>query len=230
MFTGIVEGACPVLAVEDQPGQRVLTIELPPRLRRGLEPGASVAVAGVCLTVTSVAGARAGFEAIRETLDRTTLGSVAAGDAVNVERSLTAGAEIGGHEVSGHVDGTVEILDRERSPGNCVLTLRAPRRLMGYVFPKGFIALDGCSLTVVDVDREEAAFTVHLIPETLRRTTFDGKAAGDRVNVEIERRTQVIVDTVRELFREYMRSGALSRDSATGAAAEAASSTIGDRP
>ena len=216
-----------MVRADDRPGLRTLSIDLPESLRQGLGIGASVAISGVCLTVTGTAPGGAGapredraaagvsFDVIQETLDRTTLGRLRTGDRVNVERSARAGEEVGGHELSGHVDGTAEIVAVDRAPGNHVLTFRAPRRLLRYVFPKGFIALDGCSLTVVDVDREgdPGSFTVHLIPETLRVTTFGEKRPGDRVNLEIERRTQVIVDTVREVagdvVRELLRSGEL---------------------
>jgi riboflavin synthase len=210
MYTGIVQGSFPVTAIEDHPGLRTLSVELPDSLRAGLEVGASVALDGVCLTVTRVGEDGVTFDAILETQQRTTLGGLSEGSPVNVERSARAGDEIGGHEISGHVDGTVEIAAIERPEGNCVLTLRMPGKYLRYVFPKGFIALNGCSLTVVDVDREAGTFTVHLIPETLRVTTFDRKVVGDRINFEIERRTQVIVDTVREMFREYLRSGELA--------------------
>ena len=201
MFTGIVQGASPVVRVVDRPGLRTLVLDLPETLRRGLEAGASVAISGVCLTVTAITAEGVAFDAIRETLERSTLGTVRQGDRVNVERSARAGDEVGGHELSGHVDGTAEIAAVDRAPGNHVLKFHAPRDLLRYLFPKGFIALDGCSLTVVDVDREAASFTVHLIPETLRVTTFGERRPGDRVNLEIERRTQAIVDTVRELVQ-----------------------------
>ena len=205
MFTGIVQGACPVTRIIDRPGLRTITLDLPAALREGLEIGASVAVSGVCLTVTTLDGGAVSFDAIDETQRRTNLGRLHKGDRVNVERSARAGVEIGGHELSGHVDGTAEIVAVDRPPGNHVVTFRAPHELMRYVFTKGFIALDGCSLTVVDVDRDAATFTVHLIPETLRVTTFGAKRMGDRVNLEVERRTQVIVDTIRDLARDIVR-------------------------
>ena len=205
MFTGIVQGACPVTKITDRPGLRTITLDLPGALREGLEIGASVAVSGVCLTVTTLDAGAVSFDAIDETLRLTNLGRLRDGDRVNVERSARAGVEIGGHELSGHVDGTAEIVAVDRPPGNHIVTFRAPPELMRYLFTKGFIALDGCSLTVVDVDRDAATFTVHLIPETLRVTTFGAKSAGDRVNLEVERRTQVIVDTVRELARDIVR-------------------------
>lgn len=205
MFTGIVQGAVSVSSIVDRPGLRSLALDFTHGLREGLEIGASVAIAGVCLTVTAIDGDAVSFDAIEETLRRTTLGRLREGNRVNVERSARAGVEIGGHELSGHVDGTAEILAVDRPPGNHVITFRAPRELTRYIFTKGFIALDGCSLTVVDVDRDAATFTVHLIPETLRVTTFAALGAGDRVNLEIERRTQVIVDTVRDLAKDIVR-------------------------
>lgn len=215
MYTGIVQASCAVASVTDRPGQRTLGIELPEDLLRGLTVGASVGLDGVCMTVTSILAEVVSFDAIQETLDRTTLGGIEVGDLLNVERSALAGAEIGGHEISGHIDGTVDVVGVEEPEGNCILTMRAPQEFLRYLFPKGFAALNGCSLTVVDVDREAATFTVHLIPETLRVTTFDTKQVGDRVNFEIERRTQVIVDTVRGLFREYLNSGELAKFAAT---------------
>jgi riboflavin synthase len=208
-----------VVDVVDRPGLRTLTVALPASLREGLVVGASVAVAGVCLTVSTIGDTGVAFDAIRETQERTTLGRLRRGERVNVERSARAGAEIGGHEVSGHVDGTAEIAAVDRSPGNQVITFRAPRELLRYVFPKGFIALDGCSLTVVDVDRDAGTFSVHLIPETLRVTTFGATRAGDRVNLEVERRTQVIVDTVSETVRELMRTGEVALEPAPARAA-----------
>jgi riboflavin synthase len=214
VYTGIVQGAYPIERIDESPGLRTFTVAIPAALREGLEIGASVALDGVCLTVTEMHDAGVCFDAIRETQELTTLGEVAAGDQVNVERSALFGAEIGGHEISGHVDGTVQVVSIERPEGNCILTFRAPEAFVRYIFRKGFIALNGCSLTVVDVDRDAHTFTVHLIPETLRATTFDQKAVGDRVNFEIERRTQVIVDTVRGLMAEYLRSGELGEAAA----------------
>jgi riboflavin synthase len=228
VFTGIVQAASPVNRVVDQPGLRSFTVALPTELRQGLSVGASVAVAGVCLTVTAVEpDGGVVFDAIRETQERTTLGSLRQGDRVNVERSARAGDEIGGHEVSGHVDATAEIVSVERTPGNHVVTFRAPLELVRYIFPKGFVALDGCSLTVVAVDREAGTFTVHLIPETLRVTTFGNKGAGDRVNLEIERRTQIIVETVRDVVRELVASGGLALAPRAAPRAEPAAPALG---
>lgn len=209
MYGGIVQGRAPVKQVEDRPGLRTIRVELPEELRLGLTVGASVSLDGVCLTVSGLESDMVSFDAMAETQSRTTLGALHEGDRVNVERSMKMGDELGGHEISGHIDGTVEVVSVKKPENNQVLTLRAPREAVSYLFPKGFIALNGASLTVVDVDREACTFTVHLIPETLRTTTFGEKKTGDRVNFEIDRRTQVVVDTVRAFLEEQLAEGAL---------------------
>jgi riboflavin synthase len=203
MFTGIVQGLGTVVGIVDRPGLRTLAVECPGTYFDGLQTGASVAVDGVCLTVTRVENSKnqepnagATFDVMSETLEKTTVGSLREGSRVNVERSCRVGDEVGGHVVSGHVTGTAEIASVERSENNCVTTFRVPNAWMKYVLPKGFVAIDGCSLTVVDVDRRAGTFTVALIPETLARTTFGFKGIGDRANLEIDSRTQAIVDTV----------------------------------
>lgn len=196
MFTGIVNGLGTVVAVADAPGSRALTVELPAGYGAGISVGASVAVDGCCLTAVRIDGDRVSFDVMEETLRKTTVGSLAVGSRANVERSYRAGDEVGGHVVSGHVTGTAEIVSVDRPDNNHAVTFRVPPAWMKYVLPKGFVALDGCSLTVVDVDRAAGTFSVWLIPETLRVTTFGFKTAGDRVNLEIDSRTQAIVDTV----------------------------------
>lgn len=155
-----------------------------------------MAIDGVCLTATEIEGDRVGFDAMQETLQRTTLGGLRAGARVNVERSFRMGDEVGGHLVSGHVAGTSEIVAVTETPTNRVVTFRADPSWMRYLLAKGFVALDGCSLTVSEVDREAGTFRVWFIPETLRLTSFGFKGEGDRVNLEIDSRTQAIVDTV----------------------------------
>jgi riboflavin synthase len=208
MFTGIVKGLGTVTAVSDKPGLRTFVVEFPGDYLAGLQTGASVAIDGVCLTVTNSSPllSKEGlgvvtFDAMGETLNKTTIGMIQTGSRVNVERSFRAGDEIGGHIVSGHVTGTAEIVAIETPENNHVITFRVPTALLRYILPKGFIALDGCSLTVVDVNRDAANFTVWLIPETLRLTTFGFKKVGDKVNVEIDSRTQAIVDTVENYLR-----------------------------
>jgi riboflavin synthase len=203
MYTGIVQGSFAIKTVERKPGLHTLTIDLYDALLDGLKIGASVAVDGVCLTVTTIVGHSVSFDVMQQTLSLTTLGSLAVGDRVNVERSATQGVEIGGHLISGHVDGCVEVVAVEKPENNRFVTYQAPAEKMKYIFPKGFIGLNGCSLTVAEVDQSAHRFTVCFIPETLRVTTHGDKQPGDRVNFEIDRQTQAIVDTVENFLMAH---------------------------
>lgn len=202
MYTGIVQASCELVAISEQPNLRELVIALPAGLLDGLGIGASVGVDGVCLTVTAIDGKRVHFDVMRETLDLTTLGDGAVGDRLNIERSASGGAEIGGHVVSGHVDATATIVAVDQSENRRVVHYEVPAALMRYIFRKGFVALDGCSVTVVDADRRHNRFSVSYIPATLRMTTHGRKGQGDRVNLEVERQTQAIVDTVERMLRD----------------------------
>ena len=208
MFTGIVQGTALLQESADRPGLRSFTLALPEGLDTGLELGASVAVNGVCLTVTSrPAAGVATFDVMQQTLAVTTLGALRPGDWVNVERAARDGAEIGGHPLSGHVDCRATLQAIRRPENNHVLRLAVPAPWMRYVFAKGYIAVDGASLTVAEAGRERDGsgwFEVWLIPETLRMTTFGGKREGDTFNLEIERQTQVFVDTVRAALDERL--------------------------
>ncbi len=202
MYTGIVHGAYPLTSVVRKPGLHQFLIELPPELLEELNIGASVGLDGVCMTVTEINGNQLSFDAMQETLKTTTLGGVDAGDLVNVERSAKQGAEIGGHNISGHVDGCAEIIAIDQTENNCTLHFRLPPQLTKYVFKKGFVGVNGCSLTVADFKRDEATFSVCLIPETLRVTNLGQKSLGDWVNIEVDRQTQVIVDTVERVLAD----------------------------
>ncbi len=202
MYTGIVHGAYPLCGLQKKPGLSRLVMELDAVLVEGLAIGASVGLNGVCMTVTAIEGHRVSFDAMQETLSLTTLGQLQPGDRVNVERSANQGAEIGGHLISGHVDGTAELVGLEQPENNCTMTFQLPGPLAKYVFKKGFIGLHGCSLTVADMDADKARFSVCLIPETLRVTNLSDLKVGDRVNIEVDRQTQVIVDTVERLMAE----------------------------
>ena len=208
MFTGIVQAVATVSALVDKPGLRSFTLEFPPGFCDGLEIGASVSVDGVCLTVTGRVGDRAAnFDVMQQSLALTTLDSLTVGSRINVERAARDGAEIGGHPLSGHVDFQA-VLGSVRTPeNNHVMRVAVPAKWMRYVFAKGYIAINGASLTVSDANKAEGWFEVWLIPETLRMTTFAEKTVGDALNIEIERSTQVMVDTVRDAVDE--RLGAL---------------------
>ena len=200
MFTGIVQGMGQVVEVQQPSADfRSHIVELPEDLCGGLQTGASVAHNGCCLTVTRIDGRRVHFDLMAETLAKTNLGSLKAGDAVNLERAARFGDEIGGHVMSGHIMAQTEITAVERSEHNHTVWLRLPENLRPYILPKGFVGLDGCSLTVGEV-RDET-FCVYLIPETLQRTLFGIRQAGDRVNVEIDAQTQAVVDTVQRVLQ-----------------------------
>lgn len=209
MFSGIVHGFCEVRRIERHPSFCSIWIDLSDELREGVELGASIAVEGVCLTVTNVSANTVNFDVIHETLRVTTLGSLTEGSLVNVERSMRANTEVGGHIVSGHVDGMATISKIERTDYNCTLVLSLKNDWIKYIFPKGFIALNGVSLTVGTVDRTENSFAVYLIPETLRRTTFGIMTEGAFVNFEVDRQTQTIVDTM-NIFLERLEQKLLA--------------------
>ncbi len=196
MFTGIVSTTGKVIQVEKSHGLSRITVSLPAGLESALAIGASISIDGVCLTVTSFSGQNVSFDVMHETLVRTTLGTLTPEASVNIERSTHSGQEVGGHILSGHVDCTAEVAEIRSPANNYVLTFRVPQQWMKYIFAKGFVALNGCSLTVTDPDYSLYTFQVWLIPETLRVTTFGAKKSGDQVNLEVDRTTQVIVDTV----------------------------------
>ena len=199
MFTGIVQGAARLVSVEPRGGARSIVAAFPPGALRGLKTGASVALDGVCLTAVWFEGDRARFDVIGETLRLTTPGRRAAGDRVNFERAAAFGDEIGGHLLSGHVVGTAEIVAREDRDDQRSLTIQLPELAAPYVLPKGFVALDGISLTV-GTSVEDGRFQVHLIPETLQVTTLGVKGVGDRVNLEVDAMTRAVVDTVERVL------------------------------
>ena len=200
MFTGIVQAFAPVVSSKVESGVLRLGVKLG-NLTGGLQIGASVAVNGVCLTVTGFSSDLVHFDVIEETRRLTNIGKVSTGHLVNVERSFHAGDEIGGHIVSGHVSGTVEVVEIVEAEGVRNITFVADRDLMKYVLHKGFVALDGASLTIAFVDYATNRFGICLIPETIERTTLGRVVMGDRVNVEPDSQTQTIVDTVERLFR-----------------------------
>ncbi len=208
MFTGIVQGIAQVHEIHDRAGLRSFVLALPAGFDEGLAIGASVAVDGVCLTVTArPAPGQASFDVMQQSLALTTLGSLASGSAINVERAAKDGAEIGGHPLSGHIDFQATVAEVRRPENNHVLRIDVAAPWMRYVFAKGYIAVNGASLTVAEAQRQADGsgwFEVWLIPETLRMTTFGSKPAGTAVNIEIERSTQVFVDTVRAAIDERL--------------------------
>ncbi|KAI8106748.1 hypothetical protein M9434_001402 [Picochlorum sp. BPE23] len=222
LFTGIVQGKARVRSVDtknassaDALSLRTFEIQFPQESTdiETVKVGASIALNGTCLTVTSTSldDSVATFDVIEETLKRTNLGSLEENSSVNFERSARVGDEIGGHTVSGHVQTTAMVTKVTTADDGTVrmdFELRDPS-WMKYILSKGFVAVDGCSLTVGEVD--EKGFCVYLIPETLRVTVLGDRDVGDHVNIEVEAQTQAIVDTVERVVARYMVEDAASQ-------------------
>ena len=198
MFTGIVEELGRVVRLETVEDSARLTVEAP-TVTQDASLGDSISVNGCCLTVAAMHGSTFTADLMAETLTRTTLGSQAPGDPVNLERALRATDRLGGHIVQGHVDATAEVLDRSHGEHWDLLRVGLPQEIARYVAVKGSVALDGVSLTVVDVEDAQhdapdasptpgagASLSVGLIPETLRRTTLGTRRPGERVNLEVD--------------------------------------------
>ena len=201
MFTGIVQGVAEVTSLEKKQQLSTLGLALPEAQREGLQVGASVAINGVCLTVTHWDEQQVFFDAMVQTLKITNLGELEQGSQVNFERAARFSDEIGGHLMSGHVIDQVRLAQREElDENNLRLVFAVPAQWMKYVFPKGYIGLNGCSLTIAEVD--EQGFSVYLIPETRRATTFGEMPEGTLVNLEIDPQTQVTVDTVERVLAQ----------------------------
>ena len=201
MFTGIVQGVCSVVSCEIHARIARVAVDLDD-LARGLELGASIALNGACVTATEIDGSLVGFDLIKETVELSNLGELAPGTTVNVERSFRVGDEVGGHILSGHIAGVAVVSDIASDGGHRLVTVVVPREWMAYLLLKGFVALNGVSLTIAEVDRSAAAIVVSLIPETLARTTFNRLEVGDRINLEVDSQTQAIVDTVRAALQD----------------------------
>jgi riboflavin synthase len=194
MFTGLVQSLAEVAdVVAEPPGVRLVIRER--RLASITKVGDSVALNGCCLTVVAVEGERLSFQAGEETLSRTNLGELVAGHVVNVEPSLRSGDLVGGHFVMGHIDAVGTVDRREDDRQWCTMWFRAPRPQMKQMASKGSIAVDGVSLTLVDVDGDR--FSVALIPHTLATTTLGRRTVGDRVNLE----TDVLAKYVEQQLR-----------------------------
>ena len=201
MFTGIVQGTATLVSIDEKPNFRTHVIEMPDAMLPGLETGASVAHNGCCLTVTEINGNNVSFDLMKETLRITNLGELVVGDSVNVERAAKFNDEIGGHLMSGHIMTTAEVAKILTSENNRQIWFKMrDKTLMKYILHKGYIGIDGISLTVGEVTASR--FCVHLIPETLERTTLGSKKLGNRINIEIDPQTQAIVDTVERVLAQ----------------------------
>jgi riboflavin synthase len=197
VFTGLVEDLGTVVAVDRTGAGAVLTVES--KLGPQIGEGDSVAVNGVCLTATGICGDRFGFDVMRESLRRSSLGDIDAGSKVNLELALRAGARLGGHIMQGHVDGVGVISGVAQDGFSRVVTIDAGSEILRYVVEKGSIAVDGVSLTVSRID--DASFDVSLIPETLERTNLGGTSEGRTVNLEVD----VVAKYVEKLVGAHQR-------------------------
>jgi len=186
MFTGIIVGTGKVTKIDQKTKNRSaiqMTVNLG-KYAKGLKIGQSVAINGVCLSATKISNNNCVFEMIDETTKKTDLGNVKAGSTVNVERSLKVGDRLEGHFVLGHIDGVATITKIEKKPKEVKIWFRIPKKLTKYIVKKGSIALDGISLTLVDVKKDVAS--VCLIPHTINVTNFKSKKIGDKLNIETD--------------------------------------------
>ena len=186
MFTGIIVGTGKVTKIDQKTKNRSaiqMTVNLG-KYAKGLKIGQSVAINGVCLSATKISNNNCVFEMIDETTKKTDLGNVKAGSTVNVERSLKVGDRLEGHFVLGHIDGVATITKIEKKPKEVKIWFKIPKKLTKYIVKKGSIALDGISLTLVDVKKDVAS--VCLIPHTINVTNFKSKKIGDKLNIETD--------------------------------------------
>jgi riboflavin synthase len=205
MFTGIVEKKLAVKGYEYNSDIATLTLT-----RDGFDLsecpiGASIAVNGVCLTLTSFDDDIMGFDIVQSTMDKTNLSTLKIGDHVNVEKSMVVGDRNSGHELSGHVDFKAEIISSVNNGDSFQIEMAIPKAQMRYFFPQGFIAVNGISLTIADIDKDKNTIGLWIIPETARVTNICDIAIGNHVNIEVERKTQVMVDTIHDAVKEYLR-------------------------
>jgi riboflavin synthase len=208
MFSGIIESLGTVVAVRPAPSELTAATRIEidgGALLRDLPAGASVAVNGACLTLAQPASTAAAFDVIPETLSRTNLSRLAVGHRVNLERSLRLGDRIDGHFVQGHVDGLGVLRRIDRAGQEYKLWIDPPVRLMPCMIEKGSVALDGVSLTIVDLDG--AGFSVALIPTTLERTTLGGRRPGDALNIETDVLARLVLRQVDEMLSGRARAG-----------------------
>jgi riboflavin synthase len=184
MFTGIVQGLGAVTAITPTPSGRRLRVDLGPLRDRSFSPGDSIAVNGACLTVVEPYGGSFAADVSAETLRVTTLGDLVVGSPVNLEPALTLADPLGGHLVTGHVDGVAEVAARREEGGTAVLRFTLPEVLQRYAARKGSVCIDGVSLTVNDVTDGQVLVT--LVPHTLGHTIMQHYRIGTRVNIEVD--------------------------------------------
>ena len=196
MFSGIVQAKGKISLIKESDDYLSIEISAPNGFNKNLKKGASVSVNGVCLNSKDNGSKALKFDVIEETINRTNLKQILKGDVVNLERSIKASSEIGGHLMSGHIHYTAKvskIIDKNNTKD---MKISLPKKYLDYVMEKGYIGINGCSLTVGKVHKN--SFSIHLIPETLKITNLDELSKNDLVNIEIDQSTIAIVDTVKK--------------------------------
>ena len=205
MFGGLIAHVGRVVALDRDRGGVRLRVEAPAAVAEGVEPKDSIAISGVCLTVVGCDATSMQFDVVPESLERSAIGALAVGDAVNVELSLRLGDRLGGHLVYGHVDATARILEKLPEGQGHRLTIETPATIAPFVVEKGYLAVDGVSLTVAAAG--DGRFDIALIPETSARTTLGAKVAGDFVNLEIDPIARYALGAATRYGRESAPSG-----------------------
>ncbi|MGJ8530339.1 riboflavin synthase subunit alpha [Maritalea sp.] len=211
MFTGIVECETTVALFEQVGGVAKLVLNRPKVELNNASIGQSFSIDGVCLSLTDYTDTQMSFDLIRSTLEKSTLGQLQAGVLVNFEQSAQIGDRNGGHELSGHVDCSARVCDILRSGTSAEYIFEPPCEMMRYIFPQGFVAVNGVSLTISSIDKRDGKFSVWIIPETSRITNIGNLSVDGAVNIEFERKTQVIVDTIHSAVEQYMTAENMGR-------------------
>ncbi len=198
MFSGIVAGTGKIISLKSNKDFMKLKVDPPKGFCKGLQKGASISVNGICLTSLNNGKNGLSFDVVGETLSRTNLKGLKKGNILNLERSITSSTEIGGHLMSGHIHFTGKIKKINKKDNTKDLIIGFPKKYKDYILEKGYIGVNGCSLTIGKVNKE--AFYVHLIPETLSVTNLDTLKEGSSVNIEIDQNTMTIVETVKNIL------------------------------
>ena len=198
MFSGIVSGIGSVKSIKHKNDIISIEVKAPKNFSKKLKKGASVSVDGVCLTAINSDSDTIKFDVIEETLSRTTLGNFVKGQKVNLERSMTASSEIGGHLISGHIHCVSKIIGINEKKSSKDMKISIPKGMDKYILEKGYIGVNGCSLTVGKVFKTN--FNIHLIPETLKVTNLDLLKEKSLVNIELDQNTVTIVDSVEKIL------------------------------
>ena len=198
MFSGIVAGTGKIISLKSDKDFMKLKVDPPKGFCKGLQKGASISVNGFCLTSLNKGKNGLSFDVVEETLSRTNLKGLKKGNILNLERSITPSTEIGGHLMSGHIHFTGKIKRINKKDNTKDLIIGFPKKYKDYILEKGYIGVNGCSLTIGKVNKE--AFYVHLIPETLSVTNLDMLKEVSNVNIEIDQNTMTIVETVKNIL------------------------------